>query len=1201
MSEVQEMSDSAQAPSRLLVWRLWDLLVKQSVASGDGSLRRQSRLLATFLLVMTAGFGFMDVRGVMTLPDYHVPWYGYAFLLAAFVTNRFISYRLAAATTMAMFPVVLSHGVITDPATFPINSLNFLVLGILLGSIMLSIVDMAVYSFLLVATIALLPVFAPSSVPAFQSVVIPLTLNSMGAMLALVAMHNRDVLEAERRSQLLEKEQRLKTIVDSLNDGVLVQDIRTGRILEVNRKLCEMFGYTRSEVLGLTVEALGSIALPDGGGQPIDWARKAQDIPQVFEWRARQKDGRLIWVEVNIQRSVLGEEDRLLVAMRDVTDRKMALEALRTSELRFRRVWEDSMDGMRIVDDAGTIVQVNDAFCHMMKKSRVDLLGQLFPCVYKHQTWEEIEGALQGYRTRYGSRTLPTHSVADAILWDGSTKTFEVTNTYLDIEGEKPLVLSMFRDATERKKSESVVRTLSQAVEQSKAIIVITNNSGNIEYVNPEFSAVTGYTRDEVLGSNPRILKSGFTPNEEYGRLWSAILSGREWRGEFHNRKKNGEFFWESVSISPIRDTNGIITHFLSVGEDVTERKKVELALAQQRYFIQSLMDNVPENIYFKDQNSRFLAISRSFALLLGLKDPSEIVGKWDFDIFAKEHAQASYDDDQRIMSTGESIVSKEEQVVWPDGSLSWFLTTKMPWRSPDGKILGTFGLSRDITDRKHAEQALRLSEARYHRLVENIPNSAILLFDRELRFILADGPELSILGYSKETMEGKPLHEALPPDLVSQVEPHMRRVFRGDTLTSELSVGSSFYSYTYLPLRNEKEAIVFGMILLQNITGRKIAEEALRESEERFRTTFEQAAVGIAHVSPSGEFIRVNQRLCDILGYTREELLNLTYQGITHPDHLKVDIKDANDLFAGRVENYSKEKRYLRKDGTSVWVNLTVASVRDSAGRPTHSISVIEDISARKSVEEEIHLLNEELEERVIERTAQLQVANKELESFSYSVSHDLRAPLRHISGYVELLKENAGSVLDERSLRYLTTVETSAVRLGNLIDELLAFSRVGRAEMQKVEVNIEEVAKDLQEELGAEEKARKIVWNVHPMPLVQADPQLIRQVMANLMSNAVKFTRGRQESHIEIGCLPAAPHESERVFFIRDNGAGFDMKYAHKLFGVFQRLHSGDEFEGTGIGLANVRRIIHRHGGKTWAEGKPGNGATFYFTLSQ
>ena len=369
----------------------------------------------------------------------------------------------------------------------------------------------------------------------------------------------------------------------------------------------------------------------------------------------------------------------------------------------------------------------------------------------------------------------------------------------------------------------------------------------------------------------------------------------------------------------------------------------------------------------------------------------------------------------------------------------------------------------------------------------------------------------------------------------------------------------------------------------------------ALQASEVSYRRLFETAQDGILILeADTGRIRDVNPFLVKLLGFSRQKIIGQTVAELS-------PFKDsvANDAMLAQVQ----ELGYVRyenlpletEDGRHIAVEFVSNEYR--AGDDTVIQCNVRDITRRKKMEDKLREFRRELEQRVTARTAELQAVNRELEAFSYSVSHDLRAPLRHIMGFVDLLRKSAASSLSEKDLHYLTTITESAERMGELIDNLLAFSRVGRTELQKVNIDLAQLVQDTVGGFASETAGRNITWEIGPLPSVWADPSLLRLVLVNLISNAVKFTSTRAESKIAIGCVPDGSGPTQ--IFIRDNGVGFDPKYTSKLFGVFQRLHSSDEFEGTGIGLANVQRIILRHGGTVSGHGEVDAGATFSFSL--
>jgi len=396
----------------------------------------------------------------------------------------------------------------------------------------------------------------------------------------------------------------------------------------------------------------------------------------------------------------------------------------------------------------------------------------------------------------------------------------------------------------------------------------------------------------------------------------------------------------------------------------------------------------------------------------------------------------------------------------------------------------------------------------------------------------------------------------------------------------------------TKIPLLGPNAKINAIIGVMEDITESKQAEENLRNSEARYRFLFEQNPLPmLIYEIDSLMILSVNDAFIAHYGYTEEEILSLHVADL-YPEEEKLAIADLTKKIFGLV--YVGEWHHLKKDGTQIIVEVHSHGFLFEG----HSarIVVINDITERRRVEREIQTLNSSLEDNVVNRTEQLQEANKELEAFSYSVSHDLRAPLRHTSGYVDLLIRRCADDLSEKGKHYLSSIAESVHQMGMLIDDLLQFSRTGRAEVHKKNTDINNLVSEVLENIRHDNPNQSIEWIIADLPHVFCDRAMLKLVLINLLSNAVKFTRTRKLAIIEVGFRDES---DEFLFFVRDNGVGFDMQYSHKLFGVFQRLHSTEEFEGTGIGLANVRRIISRHNGHTWAEAELDKGALFYFTL--
>lgn len=501
--------------------------------------------------------------------------------------------------------------------------------------------------------------------------------------------------------------------------------------------------------------------------------------------------------------------------------------------------------------------------------------------------------------------------------------------------------------------------------------------------------------------------------------------------------------------------------------------------------------------------------------------------------------------------------------------------------------------LQNEVRERRELELDLRIREAGYREQAEllDLTHDAIFVRGLDRRILYWNRGSESLYGWQKQEVHRRASNELLRTEFPVPLEEIEATVCRTGCWEGELIqyrrdnarlTVSSRWALQSGPTGKPSRILEIN----RDITQRKL-------QENKFRTLLESAPDAMIIVNGQGQIQLVNAQAEKLFGYSREEMIGKSVDLLV-PEHLRGRHADNRTAYAHapkvRPMGVGLTLHGRRKDGTEFPVEISLSPIETEQGILISS--AVRDVTDRQRFDQQIRRLNEELKRRV----AELGHINRELETFSYSVSHDLRAPLRHIDGFARILNEEHSAEISADARKYLERILDSANHMGHLIDDLLNLARLGRTEIVRKNVDLGAMARRVATEIASEVPDRKIEWQIDPLPKTDCDPGLLTLVFSNLLSNAVKFTKHQGRPVIHVG---TAPVDGEQAIFVRDNGVGFDQKYADKLFGVFQRLHSQHEFEGTGIGLATVQRIIHRHGGRIWAEAERNGGATFFFTL--
>lgn len=884
--------------------------------------------------------------------------------------------------------------------------------------------------------------------------------------------------------------------------------------------------------------------------------------------------------------------------------------------------------GYHSVDASGTYVLINQTELEWLGYAREEVVGKqrfrdhvqpAYMDMVKERLQrliqgEKLEAAELGIRRRDGSSFVALLS-STAVL-DGQGRFVRTNNTLIDI--------------TERKAAEQALqaqRNFLQTITNSVPVqLAFFDNTLTCHFANASYARWMGGSSELLVGRH----LSEIARPEDFAFAQpklAAALRGESQQFEGARVFPDGHRFYASIEYTPYWHEGQVRGLFIQM-LDITERKASEdqvqranQQLGEALQLSQTLYNQAPCGYHSLDIHGVFVSINDTELQWLGY-DRDEVIGRLSFrDITLPSRFPLVENRMERLINEG-ALDGAEYEMRRKDGSVFHALLSSSSVRDADGHFLRSNTTVVDITPRKSAEIALRENQRFLQTITDHVPGM-IAYLDAMLRFRFANAEHLKIYGMDPEKILGLHISECVPPEVWVDIGPRMQAALGGQTQHYETwrkTVGGEaiFVRATYLP--DIHEGLVQGVFVqIIDITERKRVEERvsqlndelemriqersveLLESEQRFRLMVDNLRdYCIFFLDAQGCITDWTDSAQRMEGYSPTEMLGRHYSLLFQQNNPAAALDSANQMMrlAASRGQHELHSWHHRKDGSEYWSHSVLIALRDDNGELKGFAKINRDMTDAKRLDDLMRNINDELENRVAERTEQLLAANKDLESFSYSVSHDLRSPLRHISSFVSLLEEHLDSQSDETTQKYLGTISSSARHMSQLIDGLLAFSRLGRSAVNLTAVDLAMLVEAVVSQIAHDTGGRVVDWVIAPdLPVVQADALLLREVWANLLGNAFKYTRPRERARIEIGWSvdPAVGY----TFYVRDNGVGFDTKYAQKLFGVFQRLHRATEFEGTGIGLALTRRILERHGGSIWAESQVGQGSVFHFSL--
>jgi PAS domain S-box-containing protein len=1015
-------------------------------------------------------------------------------------------------------------------------------------------------------------------------------------------------------------EKRFRALIENSADAILMTDT-TGAILY------ESPAYSRINGRGSTKRYAKDIFKYTHPGDKPALKQILEEVKQVagnvqsITIRNKHRDGSWLWMACTLT-NLLDEPaiGAIVVNIHDITSQMIAREAVRMSEAKYRGLFESNKDGISIfyVEENNSIsnfIEVNAAAYRMVGYTKEEMLNLSAADL-------EIDAPDDTALERGRQIREQGFATVETKIRHKNGSILHVDLLIIPILYNKRIALmNIVRDITERKRTEESITMLAHAVRSISECVSITDIQNKFIFVNSAFLKTYQYEEHELIGKHVSMVHSSGISDVLEQEIFTAALNGG-WQGEILHRRKDGSEFPVLLSKSVIRYDNGNSVALIGVANDITSRKQAEEALIKSEKMYRLMADNVSDVIWTMDTDYKFTFISPSILHLRGLsqeeamKENIETSMTPDSLQLVNKHIIRAKSMEKRGIKSKPVVI--EIQQPHKNGSLVWAEIAVRTIYDQDRNRFGFIGVSRDISKRKQVEEALNDSHQQLLDIIDFLPDPTFVV-DNEKKVIAWNKAMEEMTGVQKSDIIGMGDHAYTIPffgtkqkqlmDLIDSEDEELKARYnnlysKGLSLHAEIfapalydGVGA-YISVVGSPLCNISGQRVGCIESIRDISDRRKSELALKESEERLSITLETTNIGIWDWDIKKDTWYASKIYYTMLGYdpNSDSPDKEFWLHKLHPDDKEMVEEKIATILNQKSHNFSYEARILNANCIYQWVMVIGHTVEyDNEGNHVRMIGIRLDINDRKLAEDEIRKLNTELEQRVKERTLQLENANKELESFSYSVSHDLRAPLRGIDGWSLALLEDYDECLDEKGRVYLQRVRSESQRMGNLIDDLLKLSRVNRFEMKKMNMNMSAVAQTIANRLLETKAGRRCEFVIQPGLFVNADLQMMEIAITNLLDNAFKYTGKIIYAKIEFGLLQK---DGVPTYFVRDNGVGFDMEYATKLFGAFQRMHKQSDFPGTGIGLATVKRIISRHGGRIWVESKPGAGSTFYFT---